>query len=166
MENFEKIWTNHDKYFEEIFMNFVIMWKKKREGLYKFLMKLLSKSCEKFRKMLRKFKKTLCYSLIPICKPVNKCQSVSDRLWQIMQFCFLKLKDCPIWQTVLYCRRTLLCDWLNCWHFMPNRQKFHALSLAISVDQDVERKICCHSWLKKKSDSAPAKYAKTGLKGM
>ncbi len=22
----------------------------------------------------------------PICKPVNKCQSVSDRLWQIMQF--------------------------------------------------------------------------------
>ncbi len=39
------------------------MWKKK-ERLYKFLMKLLSKSRENFWKKLRKFKKTLRYSLI------------------------------------------------------------------------------------------------------
>ncbi len=36
----------------------------KKEGLYKFLMKILSKSCENFRKMLGKFKKTLRDSLI------------------------------------------------------------------------------------------------------
>ncbi len=57
----------------------------------------------------------------PICKPINKCQSVSDRLWQIMQFHFLKPKHHPLSQTVLRCRRTLLCDWLSCWHFVPNR---------------------------------------------
>ncbi len=59
---FEKIWISYDKYFEEIFTNYEkILWKK---GLYKFLMKLLSKSSENFGKMLRKFKKTLHYSLI------------------------------------------------------------------------------------------------------
>ncbi len=39
------------------------MWKKK-EGLYKFLTKLLGKLGENFRKTLTKFKKTLRYSLI------------------------------------------------------------------------------------------------------
>ncbi len=46
-------------------------------------------------------------------------------------------KDRPLWQTVLYCWRTLLCDWLSCGHFVPNHwQKFNALSLAISADRD------------------------------
>ncbi len=73
---------------------------------------------------------------VPICKPVNKRQPVSDRLWQIMQFHCLKPKDGPLWQTVLCCQWTLLFDWLSCWHFVPNCwQKFHVLPLAISADR-------------------------------
>ncbi len=48
-----------------------------------------------------------------------------------MQFRFLKTKDRPLWQTVLCCQWTLLCDWLS-----ADILYQIVLSLAISADRE------------------------------
>ncbi len=63
---------------------------------------------------------------------LRACQQMSVCQWQIVTNHAISLKERPLWQM-------LLCDWLNCWHFVPNHwQKFHTLSLEISADRDVD----------------------------